>query len=56
MDARVQDYFDDKLQSAADLESLGTLLDSVKAQQHLLQKQVRMSSVVGETVHAHPLI
>lgn len=40
MDARVQDYLDDKLQSAADLESLDSLLDTVREQQELLKKQV----------------
>lgn len=42
MDSRVQDYLDDKLQSAADLESLDSLLDNVKNQQDLLKKQVRV--------------
>lgn len=40
MDTRVQDYLDDKLQSAADLEGLDSLLVNVKAQQDLLRKQV----------------
>lgn len=40
MDARVQDYLDDKLQSAADLDSLDSLLDNVREQQELLKKQV----------------
>lgn len=40
MDARVQDYLDDKLQSAADLESLDFLLGNVREQQELLKKQV----------------
>lgn len=40
MDTRVQDYLDDKLQSAADLELLDTLLGNVKSQQDLLRKQV----------------
>lgn len=43
MDARVQDYLDDKLQSAADLDSLDTLLDNVREQQELLKKQVGSS-------------
>lgn len=40
MDARVQDYLDDKLQSSADLESLDSLLAAVQEQQHLLKQQV----------------
>lgn len=40
MDGRVQDYLDDKLQSAADLDSLDSLLENVKNQQDLLKKQV----------------
>lgn len=40
MDARVGDYLDDKLQSAADLQTLDSLLDNVKEQQELLKKQV----------------
>lgn len=40
MDSRVQDYLDDKLQSAADLESLDSLLENVREQQELLKKQV----------------
>lgn len=40
MDARVQDYLDDKLQSSADLETLDSLLETVKNQQDLLKKQL----------------
>lgn len=40
MDSRVQDYLDDKLQSAADLETLDSLLASVNAQHELLRQQV----------------
>lgn len=36
----MQDYLDDKLQSAADLETLGSLLENVKAQQDLLKRQL----------------
>lgn len=36
----MQDYLDDKLQSAADMESLDSLLENVKSQQELLRKQV----------------
>lgn len=40
MDVRVQDYLDDKLQSAADLDSLDSLLAAVHEQQQLLKQQV----------------
>ncbi|GAB7365850.1 hypothetical protein MBLNU230_g7181t1 [Neophaeotheca triangularis] len=40
MDARLGDYLDDKLQSAADLQTLDSLLDNVKEQQELLKKQL----------------
>ena len=43
VDARVVDYLDDKLQSLADFDTLDELLDTVKAQQHLLKQQVRLS-------------
>lgn len=46
MDARVQDYLDDKLQSAADLDSLDSLLENVREQQELLKKQVRSLNVI----------
>lgn len=39
-DIRVDDYLNDKLQIAADLESLDSLLLNVKSQQTLLRKQV----------------
>lgn len=45
MDSRVQDYLDDKLQSAADLDSLDSLLENVRNQQDLLKTQVCMSFV-----------
>ena len=41
-DVRVEDYLNDKLQSVADLETLDSLLDNVKSQHELLQKQVRL--------------
>lgn len=44
MDTRVQDYLDDKLQSAADLDGLDALLENVKNQQDLLKKQVCIPS------------
>ena len=37
---RVEDYLNDKLQTAADLESLDILLENVQAQQALLKQQV----------------
>jgi len=40
VDTRVLDYLDDKLQSAADFDTLDELLDSVKRQQNLLKQQV----------------
>lgn len=40
MDARVQDYLDDKIQSTADLETLDSLLENVKTQQDLLKQQL----------------
>nr|POF02259.1 rad50-interacting protein 1 [Quercus suber] len=49
MDARVQDYLDDKIQSIADLETLDTLLDTVKYQQQLLKQQL----VDARSDHAH---
>lgn len=39
-DVRLVDFLDDKLQAFADLETLDSLLDSVKAQQDLLKQQV----------------
>lgn len=43
-DIRVEDYLDDKLQNSTDLANIDALLEDVKAQQVLLQKQVRFSS------------
>ena len=37
---RVEDYLNDKIQVSADLESLDTLLSSLRAQQELQRKQV----------------
>ncbi|KAK6005817.1 hypothetical protein QM012_007459 [Aureobasidium pullulans] len=39
-DVRLVDFLDDKLQSFADLDTLDSLLDSVKAQQDLLKQQL----------------
>ena len=38
---RVEDYLNDKLQHANDLTNIDALLEDVKAQQVLLQQQVR---------------
>jgi hypothetical protein len=43
MESRAQDFLDDKLQSAADLESVDSLLANVKQQQELLKKQVGLN-------------
>lgn len=42
-DTRVEDYLNDKLQNAADLAGIDTLLSGVKAQQRLLKQQVKPS-------------
>lgn len=39
---RVEDFLNDKIQVAADFESLDSLLSSLRAQQELQQKQVRL--------------
>jgi hypothetical protein len=39
---RVEDYLDDQIQTAADLEDITALLSRVEEQQNLLQKQVRL--------------
>ncbi|KAI4174518.1 MAG: hypothetical protein LQ343_002275 [Gyalolechia ehrenbergii] len=41
LEARVEDYLNDKLQTAADLESLDSLLVDVKKQQGLLRQQLQ---------------
>ena len=43
-DIRVEDYLNDKLQTTTDLANIDTLLEDVKAQQTLLQQQVRPST------------
>ena len=40
VEARIDDYLNDKLQTLADLDSLDTLLENVRRQQALLQKQL----------------
>lgn len=39
-DVRVEDYLNDKLQNSTDLANIDALLEDVKAQQILLQRQV----------------
>ncbi|GAB7337750.1 hypothetical protein MBLNU457_g3025t1 [Dothideomycetes sp. NU457] len=39
-DVRLQDYLDDKLQAAADFETLDSLIETLKSQQDLLKKQL----------------
>lgn len=38
---RVEDFLNDKLQTAADLDNIDALLNDVKIQRTLLQQQVR---------------
>ncbi|KAL2039510.1 hypothetical protein N7G274_007782 [Stereocaulon virgatum] len=40
-DIRVEDYLNDKLQNSTDLANIDALLEDVKAQQNLLQKQLQ---------------
>lgn len=48
-DIRVEDYLNDKLQNSTDLANIDTLLEDVKAQQVLLQKQVFYHTVDSTT-------
>lgn len=43
---RVEDYLNDKLQVSADLDSLDSLLSSLRAQHELQRKQVPRSSLL----------
>lgn len=45
MDARVQDYLNDKLQTSSDLDTLHILVRNVQTQQVLLKNQVRNPSL-----------
>lgn len=45
-DGRVGDFLDDKLQTAADLQTLDDLIHSVQEQHSLLKQQVRGPSYV----------
>lgn len=42
---RVEDYLNDQLQNAVDLENLDTLLENVQMQYALLKEQVRDYSI-----------
>lgn len=48
-DIRVEDYLNDKLQNSTDLANIDTLLEDVKAQQVLLQKQVFYHTIDSTT-------
>lgn len=50
---RVEDYLNDKVQVSADLESLDSLLSSLRAQQELQRKQVLSSPSVPAFLHVH---
>lgn len=39
-DIRIEDYLNDKLQTAADLDDIDALLENVQDQQNLLKEQV----------------
>lgn len=51
-DIRVEDYLNDKLQNSTDMANIDTLLEDVKAQQVLLQKQV-FHHTIGSTVRLY---
>jgi hypothetical protein len=46
---RVEDYLDDKIQNAADLENVDDLLSRVQQQQDLLRKQVNGVTIYSLT-------
>lgn len=50
-DTRLEDYLQDKLQTGADLETLDSLLDQVRTQQALLQKQLKEAEDEARTAH-----
>ncbi|KAJ5887957.1 hypothetical protein N7495_007998 [Penicillium taxi] len=55
---RVEDYFNDKIQVSADLESLDSLLSTLRAQQDLQRKQVLIPSLPAKSMSRnahHPL-
>ena len=45
MDARVEDYLNDKIQTEADLDSLDVLIQAAQEQQALLRRQVMRSQL-----------
>jgi hypothetical protein len=49
VETRVQDYLNDKLQTAADLNNLESLFQNVQRQHELLQAQVRSSRVPSKS-------
>lgn len=50
---RVEDYLSDKIQTAADLDQLDSLLQRVQQQQDLLRKQVTLSLRLYITTSHH---
>lgn len=56
-DIRVEDYLNDKLQTAADLDNLDALLENVRDRQNLLKEQLRVAevtlNVTTETSQTH---
>lgn len=48
--ARVQDYLDDKIQTAADLDGINALVARVQEQQRLLQNQVSTPAIFFNSV------
>lgn len=53
---RVEDYLNDKIQVSADLESLDSLLSSLRAQQELQRKQVpspQTALSLNSKLHGH---
>lgn len=51
-DVRVEDYLNDKLQNTTDLANIDSLLEDVKAQQVLLQQQVRSWTYSPPPIHS----
>lgn len=45
VEIRIQDYLNDKLQTAADLDNLDSLLQNIQHQHELLRVQVRLRTV-----------
>lgn len=52
--ARVDDYLDDQIQTAADLDGINALLARIEEQQSLLQKQVcLLQNLKRLNLHSH---